>query len=88
MARQKFSAPSPPIRSQFYSSDPHDNHPSNCGYVQGEGDSIDSLFEQFPGVGSEQDAVDFSHGSEQRKRPTVAQQIQVDSMVVMQRTLR
>ena len=31
------------------------------GYVQGEGDSIDSLFGRFPGVGSELETVDFSH---------------------------
>ena len=29
--------------------------------MQGEGDSIDSLFGRFPGVGSELEAVDFSH---------------------------
>ena len=59
--RQKFSVASAPIRPHFCSSDLHDNHPANCGYVQGEGDSIDSLFEGFLSVGSEQETVDFSH---------------------------
>ena len=55
----QFSVPSAPI--QFCSSDLRDDQPASCGYVQGEGDSIDSLFGQFPGVGSELGAVDFSH---------------------------
>ena len=59
MARQKFSVPSAPI--QFCSTDLHDDQPASCGYVQGEGDLIDSLFGQFPGVGLELEAVDFSH---------------------------
>ena len=46
---------------QFCSTDLHDDQPASCGYVQGEGDSIYSLFGQFPGVGSELEAVDFSH---------------------------
>ena len=45
---------------QFCSSNLHDDQPASCGYVQGEGDPIDSLFRRFPGVGSEL-AVDFSH---------------------------
>ena len=61
MAKQKFSVPPAPIRPQFCSSNLHDDHPSSCGYVQCEGDSIDSLFGRFPGVGSELEAVDFSH---------------------------
>ena len=61
VARQKFSIPSAPIRPQFCSSDLHDDHPASCGYVQGVGDSIDSLFGRFPGVGSELETVDFSH---------------------------
>ena len=59
MARQKFSVPSALI--QFCFSDLHDDQPASCGYVQGEGDSIDSLSGRFPVVGSELEAVDFSH---------------------------
>ena len=61
VARQKFSVPSAPIRPQFCSSDLTGDHPASCGYVQGGGVSIDSLFGRFPGVGSELEAVDFSH---------------------------
>ena len=43
------------------SSDLHDDQPASCCYVQGEGDSIDSLFGRLPGVGSELEAVDFSY---------------------------
>ena len=61
MARQKFSVPLAPIRPQFCSSNLHDNHPASCGYGQGEGCTIDSLFRRFLVVGSELEAFDFSH---------------------------
>ena len=57
--KAEVSVPSSPI--QFCSSDFHDDQPASCGYVKGKGDSIDSLFGRFPGVGSELEAVDFSH---------------------------
>ena len=61
VARQKFSVPLAPIRPQFCSSNLHDNHPAGCGYGQGKGYMIDSLFRRFPGVGLELEAFDFSH---------------------------